>query len=82
MRAYLRKLRTDRGLSMQAAADAIGISKQYLGMIETGQRQRKIDLTLAAQIAEYYEVSLEYILHEESELFKSEAAATAKEESA
>ena len=83
MRAYLRKLRADRGMSQQEAADQIGITKQYYAMIEAGQRQRKMDLTLAARIAEVFAVTLDTILQAESELLAGDAAETAaKEESA
>ena len=76
-------MRADKGLSMQQAADEIGISKQYYAMIEAGQRQRKMDFSIAAKIAILYGVTLDYVWEQEEELLASEAAAaTAKEESA
>ena len=74
MREYLKKLRTDRGLTMQEAAAAFGISKQYYEMIESGERQKKMDITLLMNIANLFGVSLESIVAEEQKLLDAKEA--------
>ena len=74
MREYLKKLRTDKGLTMQEAAKAFGISKQYYEMIESGERQKKMDITLLMNIANLFGVSLESIVAEEQKLLDAEEA--------
>lgn len=62
MREYLKSMREDKGLSMQDVADKIGISRQYYHLIETGERQKKMDITLVKRIAAVFGVSLETII--------------------
>ena len=78
MRDYLRGLRKQKGLSMQAVADALGFSKQYYSMIETGQRKRKLDLETAVKLADFFGVTLEGIIEAENQLLADDV----KEESA
>lgn len=66
MRTYLKILRKEKKLSMQDAADAIGISRQYYQQIEAGERQKKMDITLVSAIADLFNVSVEYIVKEEN----------------
>lgn len=74
MREYLKKLRTEKGLTMQEAASAFGISKQYYEMIESGERQKKMDVTLLMNIASLFGVSLESIVEEERKLLEASEA--------
>lgn len=74
MREYLRKLREEKGLTIRAAADAVGVSKSYYGMIEAGQRQGKMDITLASKIAGLFGVTLDYIMSAESVIAASAPA--------
>lgn len=72
MRAYLKRLREEQGLTMQEVADRLGISKQYYSLIEGGERQRRMDITLIKGISDVLGVPLEQIVSEESK--HSEAA--------
>lgn len=74
MREYLKKLRTEKGLTMQEAATAFGISKQYYEMIESGERQKKMDVTLLMNIASLFGVSLESVVEEERKLLEASEA--------
>lgn len=76
MREYLKKLRTDRGLTMQDVAERFGISKQYYEMIESGERQKRMDVTLLTKIAGLFEVSIESIVAEEQKLLDAEEGTT------
>lgn len=62
MREYLKSLRKERGLSMQDVANKIGISRQYYHLIELGERQKKMDITLVKRIANVFGVPLETII--------------------
>ncbi len=57
MREYLVDLRKSREESQQDVADSVGISRQYYAMIETGSRQKKMDITLLASLANHFKVS-------------------------
>lgn len=71
MREYLKKLRTDRGMTMQEVADSFGISKQYYEMIESGERQKKMEITLVLKISSLFGLSVEKIVELESEIMNS-----------
>lgn len=68
-REYLRKLREQHNMSMQAVADKIGITRQYYQLIEAGERQKKMDITLVVALSNLFGIPAEQIIeHEKSEL--------------
>ena len=71
MREYLKKLREEKGLTMQEVAEKLGISKQYYSLIEGGERQRKMDITLVKSLSEVFGIPLERVANEENKLFES-----------
>lgn len=70
MREYLKLMRESRGLSLQDMADKIGISRQYYQLIESGERQKKMDITLVKSIATIFGVPLETIIEQENIILK------------
>ena len=58
MRQYLVSLRNEHGYSQQDVADKLNISRQYYQMIEAGERQKKMDSSLASSIATLYGISV------------------------
>lgn len=72
MRQYLVDLRIQHGLSQQDVANRLGISRQYYQMIENGERQKHLALSLASSFAVLYGVSVMDIEHHEMELAKQE----------
>lgn len=76
MRDYLKELRDQRGYTMQDIADKIGISKQYYSLIENGERQRKMDITLIQGLSRIFDIPLETIVCEENKFI----AGTMREE--
>lgn len=56
-RSSLISARKERGLSRKSLADAVGVTPQYIGMIETGTRAPKLELAL--KIAQLFEVQVE-----------------------
>ena len=77
MRAYLRQLRMEFGMTQQDVADCIGVSKQYYGMIENGERKQKMDIEMATKLAKLFDVPLELIVTREQELRLQTEEATA-----
>ena len=66
MRTYLVNLRSQRNESQQDVADALGISRQYYAMIESGERQKRMDIVLLSAIAKHFEVPVyEIVAHEQ-----------------
>lgn len=65
MREYLKSMREAQGLTLQDIADKIGISRQYYQLIESGERQKKMDITLVTKIAGIFNVSPETIIEYE-----------------
>jgi len=68
MRDYLKRLREEKKLSQQGAAELLGMTRQYYNLIENGERQKKMDIPLALKLAEIFDVSVEYILEQEGKV--------------
>lgn len=71
LREYLKKLRESKGLNQQDMAERIGISKQYYSLIENGDRQKKMDVTLISAIAAILGVPIEQIIEDECRLLEN-----------
>lgn len=69
MREYLKDLRIQAGMSMADVAEKFDISRQYYEMIESGDRQRKMDITLIAKISNVFSVPMEQIVENEKALY-------------
>ncbi len=63
MRNDARDLRTARGLSQQALAAAMNVSRQTINSIETGRYTPS--LPLAISLARYFGMTVEEVFHEE-----------------
>lgn len=62
VREYLVKLREKQNESQQDVADALGISRQYYGMIENGDRQKRMDVMLITGLANHFGVPVSKIV--------------------
>lgn len=62
MRDYLVDMRTKRNESQQDVAKAVGISRQYYAMIEAGERQKKMDITLLTALSKHFGVPVAKII--------------------
>lgn len=51
MRAWLKKRRIDRGLTMKDMSEKLCISESYYCSIENGERQKRMDMLIAAGIS-------------------------------
>lgn len=70
MREYLKQLREAKGLTMQELSEKLGITRQYYQMIESGERQRKMDIPIITGISKALSVPVEYIVNEENKIMK------------
>ncbi len=62
MREWLKKLRTDNGLTMREMGEKLGISESYYCTIESGDRQKRMDLKLASGIANVFGISVDQVV--------------------
>lgn len=53
-REYLARLREKQNESQQDVANALGISRQYYCMIESGDRQKQMDIMLLSGLANHF----------------------------
>lgn len=51
MREWLKTLRTENGLTMKDVSEQLHISESYYCAIENGDRQKKMDITVASGLA-------------------------------
>lgn len=56
----LRKIRLERQMSLEEAANEIGITKQYLSMVETGQR-KSVSFDIMTNLSKCYNIPLDYL---------------------
>ena len=54
-------------LAQQDVADSIGITRQYYALIEAGERQKKMDITLVSDLAKHFGLPISTIIKMEQE---------------
>lgn len=64
----LKLLRSEKNMSQLELADALGISKSAINMYERGERQPKFEIL--EQIADYFNVDMDYLLGRTSKTTK------------
>lgn len=65
VREYLIEAREKAGLTQQDVANRIGISRQYYQMVETGERQKRMDLSLADVLSVVLNIPIAEIVQRE-----------------
>lgn len=73
VREYLIEAREKAGLTQQDVANRIGISRQYYQMVETGERQKRMDLSLAGGLSVVLNIPIAEIVQRESAAQESES---------
>lgn len=69
VREYLIDAREKAGMTQQDVANCLGISRQYYQMVEQGERQKRMDLSLAGGLSAALNMPiLEIIEHENAML--------------
>jgi transcriptional regulator with XRE-family HTH domain len=61
----MEKARKNSGLTMKDTASKLDITESYYSMIESGQRQKRLDITLAAKLSVVFGIPIETIINEE-----------------
>ena len=72
VREYLIEAREKAGLTQQDVANRIGISRQYYQMVATGERQKRMDLSLAGGLSVVLNIPIAEIVQRESAAQESE----------
>jgi transcriptional regulator with XRE-family HTH domain len=67
MRDWLIKARTEKGLTMRQMGEALDISESYYSMIESGTRQKQMDLTLVSRLSAVLDIPITQIAALEAE---------------
>lgn len=58
-------MRELKGISQQNVAEEVGITRQYYQLIEAGERQQKMDITLIAKLSQVFGVPMNQIIDNE-----------------
>lgn len=66
VREYLIEAREKAALTQQDVANRIGISRQYYQMVETGERQKRMDLSIAGGLSVVLNIPIAEIVQRES----------------
>lgn len=66
MRDWLKEQRKEKGLTAKEVGDKLNISESYYSLIESGQRQKKMDLTLVAKLSSVLEIPIDQIVANEA----------------
>lgn len=66
MREWLKEKRTERGLTMKQMAAQLDITESYYSLIEGGERQKKMDISLAKKLSEVLEMPAERVFELEA----------------
>lgn len=64
----MREARLEKGLTLKQLGEKLGVSESYCSAIESGVRQKKMDLALAMKLSQVLKVPIKRILHEEAKL--------------
>ncbi len=67
MRDWLKEKRTEKSLTMSQMAGKMNITESYYSMIESGERQKKMDLSIASQLSMILDLPLMWIIEKEEE---------------
>ena len=68
MREWLRKSRKDKQITMSDMARKLGISESYYCLIENGERQKRMDISLLTKLSDILSIPISEIVKlEESE---------------
>ena len=67
LRAWLKDLRETRALTQAQVAKHLNIKQNYYCEIENGKKQLNLNLSMAAKIAKFFDVSLEDIANFEKD---------------
>ena len=67
MRKWLKEARTKKDLTMKQIAVELGITESYYSLIENGDRQKMMDISLAKKLSDILDIPVEKIIAFETE---------------
>lgn len=67
MRNWLKEKRLAKGMTMRDMSEKLGISESYYSMIESGDRQKKMDVTLVAGLSVALGMQITEIIERDAE---------------
>ena len=67
MRDWLKEKRVENGYTMAQMAAKLDITESYYSMIESGDRQKKMDVALAAKLSAVLDLPLKKIVENENQ---------------
>lgn len=71
MRDWLKNLRIRNQKTQKEVAVKLDISESYYNMIENGERQPDMNLSIMKRLSETFQVPLQFIVDEEAKLDRS-----------
>ena len=66
MREWLKGQRLKQNLTQAQVAEKMGISESYYAFIESGERQKKMDIVVVSKLADILDMSIQEIADLES----------------
>ena len=66
MRDWLKAARKERGLTMAELCEKLKISESYYSQIESGTRQKNMDISLVRALSEALGISIKEIVEKEA----------------
>lgn len=66
MRNWLKTIRCKKNYTQRYVAEKIGITQQYYNLIECGERQKQLSVSLATNFSEIFGVPIEWIIEQEN----------------
>lgn len=72
MREWMATARNEKNLTMAKVAERCGISESYYSLIEAGERQKRLDITLAVKLSDVLGLPLDEIVRQDAAWTKQE----------
>lgn len=66
-REWMKKKREEKSMTMKEMAEKLDITEAYYSYIESGARQKVMDISLAAKLAEIFSLSIQQIVELEAQ---------------
>lgn len=67
MRDWLKKCREENGITQAQMAKKLDISEGYYSYIESGDRQKRMDITLVSKLSSIFDLSIQRIVELEEQ---------------
>ena len=67
MRDWLKEKRKEKGMTAKEVSDKLNISESYYSYIESGERQKKMDVTLVQKLSTVLDIPVEEIVTAEAQ---------------